>query len=75
MISQPILLAMLVTLAAMMIPFWGWGRMLAEVQSQEDVRHARRQSEFLRRQQEREQVLAALLPVTAPEPPAKGKRK
>jgi hypothetical protein len=74
MISPQILLAMLVTLAALMIPFWGWTRMLGAVQLREDRMRERQHAALLRQQQEREEVLAALLPVAAPEPAGKGKK-
>jgi hypothetical protein len=75
MISQQVLMAVLMTIAAMTIPFWGWTRMLQEVQQREGSMRERRRAAMLRQQQEREEVIAALLPVAAPETAEKGKKK
>ena len=71
MMSSHILLAMLVTVAALMFPIWGWSRMLGAALTQEDMTRQRRQAELLHRQQQREAVFAAFMP--APEPEVKEK--
>ena len=73
MISQPVIFAMLMTLAAVMMPLLGWGRLLVVTQQREGEMRQRRLEAEMRRQQEREAIFAALMP--APEASDKGKKK